>query len=81
LGVPALAGIVILLRRPRAGRGPAFMWAMPALLLAAAVVIIGSTRYRAPLYPFMAILAAIALTDVWDRIHARIRGPRPDGSI
>jgi 4-amino-4-deoxy-L-arabinose transferase-like glycosyltransferase len=71
LAVVALAGAVVLLRWARPRRGPAFLWWMPVLMILAAVWIIGSTRYRIPLYPFMAFLAAIACVDVLERVVSR----------
>ena len=57
----AIAGVVVLVRRGRSRRGPLFLWLVPVLMLAAAVPILGSPRYRAPTEPFVLLLAAIAL--------------------
>ncbi|HEX2087809.1 MAG TPA: glycosyltransferase family 39 protein [Solirubrobacteraceae bacterium] len=42
------------LRRPR----PLWLWSMPVLLLVAVVPLLGSPRYRAPVDPFLILLAA-----------------------
>jgi hypothetical protein len=70
----ALAGAGLLVRaRGRLPAGPAFLWLVPILMLAAAVPISGGARYRAPLDPFLALLAAIALAAAWDRVVERRR--------
>lgn len=75
LAIVAIAGAVLLLRRPRGSRGPGFIWWMPLLMVLAAVWIIGSTRYRVPAYPFMAILGAIAILEALDRFVPRGEPP------
>jgi 4-amino-4-deoxy-L-arabinose transferase-like glycosyltransferase len=65
----ALGGVAVLAARRARTRGPLFMWLIPVLMVAAAVLIIGSSRYRIPVYPFLALLAAIALVDLLDRVR------------
>jgi 4-amino-4-deoxy-L-arabinose transferase-like glycosyltransferase len=61
----ALAGIVVEARRtPRA---PAFVWAVPVILIVPAVVIYALPRYRAPADPFLVMLAAVAAAAPWQR--------------
>lgn len=55
----ALAGVVLARRRPRAG--PAWLWAVPALLFLTTIAISGAPRYRAAIDPFLVLLAAPAL--------------------
>jgi 4-amino-4-deoxy-L-arabinose transferase-like glycosyltransferase len=64
LGAIAIFGVVLLLRRPAGRRGPLFVWITPALMVLAAAASIGSHRYRAPAYPFVIFLAAIALAEL-----------------
>jgi 4-amino-4-deoxy-L-arabinose transferase-like glycosyltransferase len=47
----------------RAARAaPRWVWAIPVLVLASVVVFVGETRLRAPIDPFVVLLAALALT-------------------
>ncbi|CAA9538954.1 MAG: hypothetical protein AVDCRST_MAG30-4533 [uncultured Solirubrobacteraceae bacterium] len=55
----AAIGAVVLARR-RAG--PWWLWLSPLLLLASVVPLLGPPRYRAPLDPFLVLLAAAAIT-------------------
>ena len=50
-------------------RRPLWLWLFPALLLAGYVVWLGTPRYRVPLDPFLAVLAASALM----RLRSRAR--------
>ena len=59
----ALVGVVLLLGRPRDLRGPWFVWLAPVLLVGAAVWLNGSTRYAVPAYPFLVLLASVAVLD------------------
>jgi hypothetical protein len=58
----ALAGAALLVARSRGQRGPLFIWLFP-LLAVGGPAILGLTRYRGPVYPFLAMLAAIAIVD------------------
>ena len=74
LGVLALLGAFV----PAARRAPLFVWAVPILLFASAVVISGKTRYRVVADPFLIMLAALALLYWWDRLVGRRgRGRQP----
>ncbi len=57
LAVLAVIGLALMRRRPREQRVPWFVWLVPVLLVAAALPILGSPRYRAPLYPFVVLAA------------------------
>lgn len=70
----ALAGAAVLWRRGRGRRGPGFVWLVPVLMTAAAVPIVAIPRYQAPLYPFLVLLAAVALVDAHDRTWRWRRG-------
>jgi 4-amino-4-deoxy-L-arabinose transferase-like glycosyltransferase len=71
LDLLSIAGIVVLLARPRDERGPWFIWLIPVLMIVAAVWLIGSTRYRIPAYPFMILLGALAIEAAWLRLRQR----------
>ena len=45
-----------------ARRAPRWLWAIPVLTLLSFVFIVGETRFRAPLEPFVLLLGALALT-------------------
>ncbi len=62
----AVAGAVVLVRRGRAG--PLWLWAVPALLFASAVLVAGAPRYRTPVDPFLLLLAGAALSAAWAKI-------------
>ena len=63
LALLAIAGALVLLRARARGlpRGPLWLWAFPVLLFAGYVVWLGTPRYRVPVDPFLALLAAIAV--------------------
>lgn len=69
----ALVGAVVLVRR-RAARGPLWLWAVPVVLFLSVVPLLGPPRYRIPVDPFLAILAAVALTALVDRVRGREAG-------
>lgn len=71
--VALLAAIGAFTRRAR--EAPHFVWLAPLLL--ASVVVGGSfIRYRAPIDPFLVLLAALAVAAGVDRLSERARGPR-----
>ena len=74
----ALAGILV----PAARRVPWFVWVAPLIaLLPSLVMAAGRTRYRAPIDPFIVILAAIAVVWAWERIaERRSSEPQPASS-
>lgn len=69
-------GAVLLARRRGAG-GPPWLWAVPIVLFLSVVPLLGPPRYRVPVDPFLAILAAVALTAAIDRVRVRRRSSRP----
>jgi 4-amino-4-deoxy-L-arabinose transferase-like glycosyltransferase len=66
-----LAGAVLARRRPRGSRGPAFIWAMPLILLPALAWVVALPRYRAPTYPFMALLLGLGAAELMTWIGRR----------
>jgi 4-amino-4-deoxy-L-arabinose transferase-like glycosyltransferase len=58
LALLALAGALT----PAARRAPAWLWLAPILLFASVILAGSAIRYRAPIEPFLALLAALALT-------------------
>jgi 4-amino-4-deoxy-L-arabinose transferase-like glycosyltransferase len=58
LAALALAGAATSAAR----RAPGWLWLVPLLLAATTVPIVGETRMRAPIDPFLVLLAALALT-------------------
>jgi hypothetical protein len=75
----ALLAIVALLARAAGGRlgvwrvrlGPWWLWAVPLLTLALTVPFVGNPRKRAPLDPFLLLLASLAI----EAAVEAIRGP------
>jgi 4-amino-4-deoxy-L-arabinose transferase-like glycosyltransferase len=53
----------------RARSAPLFFWITIGVLILSVVFISGTSRYRAPLEPFVVILAALAIEDGWERVH------------
>jgi hypothetical protein len=72
-----LIGVVAAWRR----RGPLWLWLVPVLLLLSAAVVVGETRFRAPVDPFLVLLAALGadLVLTWLRrpAGASPRSPSP----
>ena len=58
LALLALAGAIT----PAARRAPAWFWLAPILLFASGIFAGSAIRYRAPVEPFLALLAALAIT-------------------
>lgn len=73
--VLALGG---LLTRP-ARQVPRWLWLVP-LCLATSVFVTGFIRFRAPIDPFLVMLAALAVADVMDQVTRAARGGRPSGA-
>jgi hypothetical protein len=67
--VLALVGIAAQVGLLRSARAPLWFWAVPLLLLVPALVIFGLPRYRAPLDPFIVMLAAVGILAMWDRVR------------
>ena len=70
LALLALAGALT----PAARRAPAWFWLAPILLFASVIFAGSALRYRAPIEPFLALLAALALT-ARGRRRAQPRAP------
>jgi 4-amino-4-deoxy-L-arabinose transferase-like glycosyltransferase len=61
----------------RARLAPAFVWAVPVLMLLSVVFLVVETpRYRTPLDPFFVLLAALALATAWGRLSRTARSSR-----
>jgi 4-amino-4-deoxy-L-arabinose transferase-like glycosyltransferase len=75
LALLALAGALL----PAARRAPWFVWVAPALAwLPVLLMATGRARYRAPIDPFLVMLAGLALVAAWERLsrpHAARRRP------
>jgi 4-amino-4-deoxy-L-arabinose transferase-like glycosyltransferase len=67
----ALVGVAAQVGLLPARRAPLFVWAVPALLLLPALAIYGLPRYRAPVDPFLVMLAAVGIVAVLDRAARR----------
>jgi hypothetical protein len=64
-----LLGIAGIFARP-ARAAPLWLWAIPVLMLST-VMVLATNRFRAPIDPFILLLAAVAVTGVWQRGSAR----------
>ena len=53
-------------------RAPLGLWLAPALLWLATVPLLGESRLRAPIDPFLVLLAAVGLTAAWRRGQAAV---------
>lgn len=75
------AGIVALRRRSLGfGPGPAWLWSVPMVLFLAGVLILGFARYRVPVYPFMALLIAVAFSAGLQRLASGDGGRAGEGA-
>lgn len=82
--VLALVGALTQLGLIRATRAPRFVWLFPGLMVLPAIAVYGLARYRAPLDPFLLMLAAVALVTLAERLRpaeSGVFGPpsRPAG--
>ena len=66
-GLLSLVGVALIWRRPPLRRGELWIWAIPLLAFVVGAAVLGFTRYRAPLYPFVTLLSALALTRAIER--------------
>ena len=69
----ALVGAVAqcgLLRSPRA---PPFIWSFPLLMVLPAVTVWGLQRYRAPVDPFLVMLAAVGIVAAFEAVARRVK--------
>ncbi|MDD9370850.1 MAG: glycosyltransferase family 39 protein, partial [Acidimicrobiales bacterium] len=67
VAVAAIAGGVVLLRRPDPARRGLFLVVAGAAQLIAPLATFGDARFKMPIYPTLAICAAVALVALWDR--------------
>jgi hypothetical protein len=67
----ALAGVFTAKRK----RAPWYFWLIP-VLFASSILIVAWMRFRAPIDPFLIMLAALALDPAWARLHGRTWHPR-----
>lgn len=58
---------------------PFGVWLVPILFTAALIVVAGNTRYRAPIEPFLLLLAASAVAAGIDSLRGRAAGDGHDG--
>jgi 4-amino-4-deoxy-L-arabinose transferase-like glycosyltransferase len=73
LAIVGIGAQIGLLRSPRA---PPFVWSFPLLLVLPAVVVWGHQRYRAPVDPFLVMLAAVGIVALVEQMAQRA-GPVP----
>jgi 4-amino-4-deoxy-L-arabinose transferase-like glycosyltransferase len=66
--VLALLAVPGLLTRA-ARRAPLFLWAIPVLLWLSVALVQGESRFRAPIDPFIVLLAALGVAAVWERLR------------
>jgi 4-amino-4-deoxy-L-arabinose transferase-like glycosyltransferase len=72
----ALLGVVAqIVRGTVVRRAPWYVWAVPILLVLPAVPVYGLARYRSPVDPFLAMLAAVGLVAAYERVLARRTQP------
>lgn len=63
----AVAGGVVLVRRPDPARRGLFLVVAGVVQLAAPLVTFGDARFKMPLYPTLAVCAGVAVAALWDR--------------
>jgi 4-amino-4-deoxy-L-arabinose transferase-like glycosyltransferase len=66
--------------RQKLGEAPWWLWLFPALLLASTVPLFGNPRYRAQIDPFLVMVAAVALSSMWERYRKQRPSPRYVGT-
>ncbi|HKO27668.1 MAG TPA: glycosyltransferase family 39 protein [Solirubrobacteraceae bacterium] len=69
----SVAGVVALSRRAAPPVG-LYVWITPILLVATAFLVLGQDRYRAPILPFLVVLASLGIA--W-----LVRGPSRSGAV
>jgi len=69
----AIGGFALTARLPPERRLPLFVWMVPIISIAVVFPVIGSTRYRTVIYPFLALAAAPALVGAAARLKERTR--------
>ena len=76
VAVAGVAGAVVLVRRPDPGRRGLFLVVVGLVQLVSPLATFGDPRFKMPLYPTLAVCAAVALVAAADR---RRPSPPPDG--
>lgn len=76
VAVAAIAGGVVLLRRPDPARRGLFLVVSGAAQLISPLATFGDARFKMPIYPTLAICAAVALVALWD-LRARPAATAP----
>ena len=66
VGVAAIAGGVVMLRRPDPARRGLFLVVSGVAQLISPLATFGDARFKMPIYPTLAICAAVALVALWD---------------
>ncbi|HEX6568380.1 MAG TPA: hypothetical protein VF015_04420, partial [Acidimicrobiales bacterium] len=74
----AVVGGVVWLRRPDPARRGLFMVVAGAAQLISPLATFGEPRFKMPMYPTLAICAAVAVAALWDRRHGDRRGDAGD---
>jgi 4-amino-4-deoxy-L-arabinose transferase-like glycosyltransferase len=62
------------------GEAPSWLWVFPALLLGSVVLLFGNPRHRTEIDPFLVIVAAVALSSIWERYRKQRPSPRYVGT-
>jgi hypothetical protein len=75
VAVAAIVGAVVLVRRPDRGRRGLFLVVIGLVQLIPPAATFGDPRFKMPLYPTMAVAAAVALVAGWDRLRGRRCAP------
>jgi hypothetical protein len=75
VAVAAVAGGVVLLRRPDPARRGLFLVVAGAAQLVSPLATFGDPRFKMPMYPTLAVCAAVAVVALWDRRAASTETP------
>jgi hypothetical protein len=75
VAVAAVAGGVVLLRRPDPARRGLFLVVAGAAQLISPLATFGDARFKMPIYPTLAVCAAVAVVALWDRSSASTETP------
>ena len=69
--VLALVGIAAQAGLGRVRRAPVWVWLFPVLMVLPAIAVYGLARYRAPIDPFLVMLAAVGAVAAYERLALR----------
>jgi 4-amino-4-deoxy-L-arabinose transferase-like glycosyltransferase len=78
VAVGAIVGAVILVRRPDPARRGLFLVVVGLVQLVPPLATFGDPRFKMPLYPTLAICAAVAATAAWARLRPGSAAPAAD---